>query len=76
MWVNEILLSFAKVEEMKQGKYLRVSKEVGTCPQPAFPPLFHDKPVSRTSVIFFLKTVFFPNQWRIHGGAPVIFSPN
>ena len=46
------------------------------CPQPAFPPLFRDQPVSRTSVIFFLKTVFFPNQWRIHGGAPVIFSPN
>lgn len=44
MWVNEILLSFAKVEEMKQGKYLRVRKEVGTCPQPAFPPLFHDNP--------------------------------
>ena len=46
------------------------------CPQPAFRPLFLDQPVSRTSVIFFLKTVFFPNQWRIHGGAPVIFCPN
>ena len=43
------------------------------CPQPAFPPLFRDQPVSRIpySVIFFLKTVFFPNQWRIHGGAPL-----
>ena len=46
------------------------------CPQPAFPPLFRDQPVSRTSVIFFLKTVFFPNQWRIQGRGPPIFSPN